>query len=308
MTWVAWRLQRTETLIAAALLAALAILLVPTGIQIASAFDSDHLSQCLTPDSFTCAQAVRSFESRFGALQNLADWFTLVPGILGALLAAPFVLDLEQGTHRLAWTQSVTRRRWLLTKLGLAVAAALLATVALIVLLTWWRAPFVRLDGRMDNSVYDAEGVVPIGYALFALGLAAAIGALWRRAVPALVISVVGYFAARIFVDGWLRQRLVTPLHATWRFAKNTPASLNHAWVLNEGPAGTGGKILSKVAAIPCPPGTPGCKAHLPAYMSATYIPPSRFWDLQLLELAVFGGIALLLLLFAAWWTHERAA
>jgi hypothetical protein len=308
MTWVAWRLQRTETLIAAALLAALALLLVPTGIQIASAFDSEHLSRCITPDSFACAEAVHSFESRFGALQSLADWFTLVPGILGALLAAPFVLDLEQGTHRLAWTQSVTRRRWLLTKLGLAVLAAVAAAGVLIVLLTWWRAPFVRLDGRMDNSVYDAEGVVPIGYTLFALGLAAAIGALCRRAVPALVLSVVGYFAARIFMDGWLRQRLVTPLHATWAFAKNTPVSLRHAWVLNEGPAGSGGKILSKIVAIPCRPGTPGCNAHLPGYISATYIPPSRFWDLQLLELAVFGGVALVLLAFAALWTHERAA
>jgi hypothetical protein len=308
MTWVAWRLQRTETLVAAALLAALALLLVPTGIQIASAFDSAHLSRCVTPNSFTCAEAVRSFESRFGALQNLANWFTLLPGIVGALLAAPFVLDLEQGTHRLAWTQSITRRRWLATKLGLAVLAALAVATCLIVLLTWWRAPFVRLDGRMDNSVYDGEGVVPIGYTLFALGLAAAVGALWRRAVPALVVSVVGYFAARIFVDGWLRQRLVTPLHATWKFAKDTPASLRHAWVLNEGPLGHGGKALSKVVAIPCRPGTPGCNAHLPTYMTATYIPPGRFWDLQLLELALFGGVALVLLAFAAWWTHERAA
>jgi hypothetical protein len=308
MTWVAWRLQRTETLIAAALLAALALLLVPTGIQIASTFDSDHLSSCLTPHSFTCAQAVRSFEARFGTLQNLADLFTLVPGILGALLAAPFVLDLEQGTHRLAWTQGVTRRRWLVTKLGLLLLAAVLAAGALTVMLTWWRAPFVRLDGRMDNSVYDAEGVVPIGYALFALGLAAAIGAVWRRAVPALIVSIVGYFAARIFMDGWLRQRLVTPMQATWRFAQNTPATLRHAWVLNEGPVGQSGRIVSKEIAIPCRPGSPGCAAHLPSHIGAVYIPADRFWDLQLLEFAVLAGIALVLIAFAAWWTHERAA
>src|SRR6201999_1065624 len=110
------------------------------------------------------AQATHSFEARFGSIEGLTDWFTLVPGIIGALLAAPFVLDLEQGTYRFAWTQSVTRRRWLATKLGLAVLAALVAAVALIVLVTWWRAPLVRIEGRMENSVYDSEGVVAIGY------------------------------------------------------------------------------------------------------------------------------------------------
>lgn len=32
--------------------------------------------------------------------------------VFGILLAAPFVLELEQGTYRLVWTQSITRTRW----------------------------------------------------------------------------------------------------------------------------------------------------------------------------------------------------
>ena len=35
------------------------------------------------------------------------------------LLAAPFVIELDSGTYRLYWTQSITRRRWIVTKLGL---------------------------------------------------------------------------------------------------------------------------------------------------------------------------------------------
>ena len=66
------------------------------------------------------------FAQRFQSLLDLANWFTLVPGLIGVLLAAPFILDLEHGTYRLAWTQSITRRRWLLGKLGLPVVAALL--------------------------------------------------------------------------------------------------------------------------------------------------------------------------------------
>ena len=47
MIWVAWRQQRTETLIAAAVLALLAVLLIPTGIEMASRYDHDGLSVSL---------------------------------------------------------------------------------------------------------------------------------------------------------------------------------------------------------------------------------------------------------------------
>ncbi len=42
--------------------------------------------------------------------------------------------------------------------------------------------------------------------------------------------------------------------------------------------------------------------------MHAVYEPASRFWLLQGIETALFGGIALVLILFAAWWTHQRTA
>ena len=47
MIWVAWRQQRTETLIAAAILALLAALLIPTGHLDVSAYHNDGLASCL---------------------------------------------------------------------------------------------------------------------------------------------------------------------------------------------------------------------------------------------------------------------
>src|SRR5689334_19718688 len=120
MTWLSWRQQRTEALIAAALLALLAVLLIPTGIQAASAYHHDGLASCLGNNpSAACGNAVESFTSRFESLRHVTDWFTLIPGLVGVLLAAPFILDLEHGTYRLAWTQSITRRRWIAGKLGI---------------------------------------------------------------------------------------------------------------------------------------------------------------------------------------------
>ena len=212
MTWVSWRLQRTETMIALAILGLLAALLIPTGITMANAYHHDGLNSRLALNvGPTCAQRIGDFQSRFQALNVLANWFTLVPGVIGVLLAAPFILDLEHGTYRLAWTQSITRRRWLLGKLALPILVAILAGGALTVLFTWWRAPQVNLNGRLDIGIYDTQGIVVVGYTLFALALALALGAVWRRSAISLTVAFVGYFAMRVFVDYWLRDRLVSP-------------------------------------------------------------------------------------------------
>ncbi len=317
MIWLGWRQQRTETLIAAGFLVLLAAVLVPTGIEMASAYHDDGLAACVaTAPSFSCSAAVQSFTSRFEPLSNLISWLTLVPGLFGVLLATPLVLELEKGTHRLAWTQSITRRRWIAGKLGLAVGAALLAALALTLLETWWHTPFVHLQGRMETSAFDSEGTVVFGYTLFALGLAAAVGVVWRRAVPGLVIGFAGYFAARIFVDTWLRQRLLSPLSATWAAAGRQPAALAHAWVLSQYPSDRlGQRVGPQLGACVqlVGPGKrlvdPSCLArHGGGYTHAVYQPASHFWPLQGIETGLFAGTALLLLAFAAWWTHARAA
>lgn len=323
MIWVSWRQQRTETLIAGAVLVLVAALLIPTGLEMASAYHHDGLSACLgASPSSVCDQTIQSFGERFRHVGNLLAWFTLVPGMVGVLLAAPFVLDLENGTYRLAWTQSITRRRWITTKLAIALGAALLTVAGLTLLTVWWHGPLDRLQGRMDNSVYDSEGTVPFGYVLLALGLALAVGAVWRRAVPVLVVAFIGYLASRIFVDSWLRQRLVSPLKATWPAGPQgrapDPAALKHAWVITESPSDK----LGHPRLFSLKPGScleqlgsqgkhiaPNCPTpNLDAYMHAVYQPASRFWLLQGIETSLFAGTGLVLILFAAWWTHQRAA
>ena len=308
MTWVSWRLQRTETMIALAILGLLAALLIPTGITMANAYHQDGLSSCLALNvGPTCAQRIGDFQSRFQALNVLANWFTLVPGVIGVLLAAPFILDLEQGTYRLAWTQSITRRRWLLGKLGLPILAATLAGVALIVLFTWWRAPQVNLNGRLDIGIYDTQGIVVVGYTLFALALALALGAVWRRSAVSLTVAFVGYFAMRVFVDYWLRDRLVSPVTATWKGGPQ-PHFLYHAFIISENATirghhiSAGGGLLGGHSQLAAPGLGAGSTFH------AVYEPASNFWALQLTETGLFAGLAALLILFAAWWTYERVA
>ena len=307
MSRVAWRLQRTETAVVVGILALVAALLIPTGIQMANAYHSDGLNACRALNiGPPCAARIGQFQSRFQALTVLANWFTLVPGLIGVLLAAPFILDLEHGTYRLAWTQGITRRRWLAGKVGILVLTAVVASGALALLMAWWRSPQADLNGRLDTGVYDTAGIVVVGYALFALGLALVLGALWRRSAASLTVAFVGYFAMRIFVDYWLRNRLVSPLQGSWRGLRQ-PQFLYHAQIMSEsGGSGKGGFKSGGPLGGHAQMAVPGNASH--TLFHAVYQPASHFWSLQLSETALFTGLAALLIAFAAWWTHERIA
>lgn len=317
MIWVGWREQRTETIIAAGILVAVALVLLPTGLHMASAYHDEGLAACVRAHpAAACGDAVSSFVARFQRTSSLLAWLSLLPGLIGVLLAAPFVFQFENGTYRLDWTQSITPRRWIAVKLGLAVAGALAASLALTVLVTWWRSPLVHLQGRMDNSVFDSEGTVVVGYTLFALGLALALGVIWRRAVPAVLVAFGAYVGARVFVDTWLRQRLTPPLETTWKLsgrdlAGAEPSAFKHAWVISGWPSDAAGhRVMPHFGAcLSAPKGATACLVeHGPAYMHAVYEPATRFWHMQAVETGLFGVAALVLIAFAAWWARRHAA
>jgi hypothetical protein len=298
--WLSWRLQRTETLVALGVFALLAAFLVPTGLNMADAFHHYGLGSCLSVTASShCQNGIGAFRTRFQSLSDTATWFTLLPGVLGVLLAAPFVSDLEHGTYRLGWTQSITRGRWLLGRLGLPIVTALLASGGLIALFTWWRSPMAHIDGRIENGIYDTTGTVMIGYTLFALGLALALGAVWRRTAASLTVAFVGYFAARILVDYKVREHLVAPVHATWK-GGNQPASFENAHVLSLVAIVHGHRVIDGGGFF-----GGGVKFAAPglgrAVFRGVYQPVSNFWPLQLTETALFVGMSVLLIAFAAW-------
>lgn len=311
MIWLGWRQQRIETLITAAILAALAVAFVPTGIHLADLFAQEHLARCINSQSDACRFAVISFGNDAGILRSLLDggWFNLIPGLIGVALAAPTLLDLENGTTRLAWTQSVTRSRWIVSKLGLAAGTVLVAAAAYSLLFTWYQRPIDRIYGHWDK--FDFEWIVPLGYALFAFGLALAVGVLLRRSAAAMVVAFGAYVAARLFVQSWVRQRLVTPFSATFGLRSAGP-NLNRAWIVSEGPSDRAGhffhgdSLVFQTCARLGPKGgkglDPACMArHGAGFTHVLYQPASRFSEIQGLEFALFAGVALVLIAFAAW-------
>jgi len=310
--WLAWRQQRTETVIAALLLLLAAVVLVPTGLHMASVYDHDGIAACLAHPTDSCDQTLGLFTSRWDSLANLVAWFNLLPGLVGVLFAAPLVLELEHGTHRLAWTQSVTRDRWLAIRVALIACATVLAMLVFTFAMTWWRAPLDRVGGRMQDG-FDFEGIVPIAYGLFAAAVVLAVGVVLRRTAAAVGLALVVYVALRIGIEGWARPHYRAPIHETTTGSRLP--DLHGAWVITEtrGLRLPHGSTIDPAVASSCANGKVIDRACLAShgiveYATAVYHPASRFWLFQGMETAIFLGLALALGAFAVVWIRRRVS
>jgi hypothetical protein len=110
--------------------------------------------------------------------------FYAVPAIIGMFWGAPLIArELEAGTFRVAWTQSVTRARWLAVKLGLAGLASMAAAGLVSLMVTWWSSRVDPLDpfgmNRLQPAMFGTRGIAPIGYAAFAFVLGVTAMVVW---------------------------------------------------------------------------------------------------------------------------------
>lgn len=314
MIWLGWRQQRMEAVIAALLLALLAAFLIPTGLNLAGAYEDGGLAACIGQTSPRCRTLLDAFEMRFEGVTGLFAWLQLAPGVIGALLAAPIVLELEQRTFRLSWTQSVTRRHWLAVKLGLVALSALVAAALLTAMLTWWRQPLDDLHGRMSENTFSVEGIVPYAYMLFAAALALALGVVLRRVAAAIGLTVILFLFIRLSFVDWVRPHFQDPLVKIWQGGPGR-LGLENAWVLSAGPVDRSGNRVAVELMDKCAPSSPAqeaaaeaCLQRLGVVSRAVYHPADRFWTFQWIEAAIFVGAAAALTGFAAWWIVKRVS
>jgi hypothetical protein len=210
MTWVAWRQFRTQALVTAGLLLAFAAVLIPTGLHLHDIYNSVGGSHCAPHEG---CSAVAGHDKVLATLIPVA--LLAIPAVLGMFWGAPLIArELETGTYRLAWTQSVTRRRWLLTRIAIVGLAALLVSGLASWLVTWWFVPLDHLNmDRFEMGVFSERAIVSIGYAGFAFALGVAAGALARRTVPAMLATLFGFIAVRVVFTLWIRQHLLPAKH-----------------------------------------------------------------------------------------------
>ncbi|HWE67589.1 MAG TPA: hypothetical protein VG298_13200 [Acidimicrobiales bacterium] len=207
MIWLTWKQFRVQAAVVGGLLLAIAIVVIVTGLHVHDLYRScKAVSDCGSSQFTNTDQKLQVV---------LVVVLTIAPALIGAFWGAPLIArELETGTYRLGWTQSVTRRRWLAVKLGV-VGLASVATVGLMSLMvTWWFSPIDTVNAERLTATFDVRDIVPLGYAAFAFALGVTLGILIRKTVPSMAATLAAFAAVRLVVHEWVRPHLLPSSHA----------------------------------------------------------------------------------------------
>ncbi len=356
MIWLTWRQFRAQAITAAAALVAFAIVLAVSGPNMASRYASSGITGC---HGGSCAGLASHFlillTSGSAAARRSQPYVILyflsvlviltAPAIIGIFWGAPLIArELETGTCRLAWNQSVTRTRWLTVKLTLTGVAAMAVTEALSLMQAWWAAPIgkavglggsasIMSEGRFGYFVFPTHGITPLGYAAFGFALGVTAGLLIRRAIPAMAVTLVIFAVVQFATPLLIRPHLIPPNRTIATIAaaqanvvpaggSTITVTATHvpgqpgAWITSSGAVNAAGQPVTAPAA--CASALPhtlsgggsanwdNCLASHGIRMAVSYQSVSHYWPLQLTETALFLALALALAGFCFWQLGRR--
>jgi hypothetical protein len=334
---------RAQAATAAAALAVVAVILAATSPHLSGIYDSSGIAACQAHGN--CAPLATSFENKLGGFYTVF-YFTgigillLAPAIIGTFWAAPLLTrEFEAGTFQLAWTQSVTRTRWLAAKLGVGALAAMATAGLFSLLLTWWSGPidtagpFAKSNSitflRLGFVLFPTRGITPLGYAAFAFALGVTAGGLIRRTVPAMAATLAAFLFIQIAWPIWVRPHLIPPAQ---KFVALTAANIPDAgqavgpggstiivpslpsmtgdWIISTRNIDPAGRPFNVNTVKACQENiTQACTNILSSFHPRAviaYQPASRFWALQWYETGIFLAAALVLTGFCFWWIRRR--
>ncbi|HEY1827499.1 MAG TPA: hypothetical protein VGF87_05730 [Acidimicrobiales bacterium] len=231
MIWLTWRQFRVQAAVIGTALVFVAVVLIATGPHLVNLYNQ-YLSQCALLHS--CGNEPDPVTSAYVPIQvALAGILLVMPALIGSFWGAPLIArELETGTYRLGWTQSITRANWLWAKIAIVGLASALVGGLLTLMGTWWFTPIERANADQFNPVFfSLHGLVPVGYALFGFALGLTLGVLIRRILPAMASTLLGFAVIRIIVTVWVRPSLLPAKTETLRLtaanASNVGVSLS---------------------------------------------------------------------------------
>jgi hypothetical protein len=313
---------RIQAAIALGAIVVVAIVLVITGPHLINLYDTTVVPCSAHND---CAAAGTALTDTDGPLQVFLTFLLLVvPVLIGMFWGAPLLArEYESGTYRLAWTQGVTRTRWLAVKLGLGALVSIVVSGLLSLMVTWWWSPLNAVGANpFDPVSFGTRDLTPVGYAAFAFVLGTCAGLLMRRTVPAMVTALAGFAAVRYVMNSWVRPHLMTPLRKVIAINPSSPLNMGETPAGFQVSATTRGvlpgdwvysnQIVDKAGHAPttaflnhaCPLAHASaqvnyatCATNLAArfHELVIYQPQSRFWTFQWYETAIFLGLTAVL-------------
>ena len=349
MNWFVLRQHRKQFLAFGILLAAFAILLIPTGVHYWNTYQHalSTCSQFATPADphGTCdtLDFGTLFPSNFDGLIKLAAILGTfgLPILAGLFIGSPLIArEYEEGTDKLAWTQSVSRRKWLTTKLLWALGFALAYGVLLAILATWWsRTPNTLMQNRFVQGHFETQGLMPTVYSLFFTAVGFMTGAWFRKTLLAFAITFGVFVVCMTSFAQWIRPHYyMTPVTVT---APMGPGNIDKKlpsgsiWITSQTIVDKNGKVYDSFDINTMPP---QCQTLLREARSgegkdirisanshgadpiddclnkagyrqvAKYQPAYRYWDFQRIEAGIYLGMTALAVGATYWLVLKRDA
>jgi hypothetical protein len=301
--WLTWRQHRAALVSGLTVAIAIGTAAAIAGLPMHRAFEALDLPAIHAGTAQAAAQ-LSLFTHDYWSLGNL-PWRFLVflPALVGVFVGAPLLSrELESGTFRLAWTQSVGTVRWLLSRVALLSIAVAIPSLLLGGVLYWFFAPWAALGGR--GEAFATIGTVFAARCLFSLYLGVALGALMRRVVPAMAATAGVWALAEVIVTFWLRLRYLPPL--TIRVASDKLTDTNtymSQWWTDAAGRRLSGAQYDALAQRLAQKGTAVEHWLLTHHYSmwASVQPDSRFWTFQAIETGLWLGLSALLLGVTLW-------
>jgi ABC-type transport system involved in multi-copper enzyme maturation permease subunit len=280
MIWLTWRQFRASAIVATVTVAVIAVGLATTHPGGSGYLSHDHL------------------------LKFFSTLLVGVPALIGAFWGAPLIAtELESGTYRLVWTQSVTRAQWLAVKLAVIGLASVAIAGLLSLVLGIWSSSTVDQD-RFGSAMFAQRGIAPIGYAAFGLALGVTMGLLIRRTLPAMATTLVAFLAVRIIVQSFVRPHFATAIKLVGALSAENGAPLQArpgTWVVSDNVFDSAGHLVNNIR---CGPDARACMSQY--HQILTYQPASRYWAFQTYETAIFIVLALILIGLCFRWIRTR--
>ena len=342
MNWFVLRQHRKQFMMFGILLLAIAAFVIPTGVHywhsyqhaLASAQNCSAASVCGTVESQVfgsgASQVVRNMVFAVGLF---------APLLVGLFLGSPLIArEYNEGTAQLAWAQSVSRRKWLTTKLLWALGFALLYGVVITLLTTWWsRTSNVVYQNRFNPGVFDVQGLMPVADSIFFTAVGFTMGAWFRKTVVALGITIGAFVVMQIVFPNFIRLHYMTPVSATSAIGMSKGGetlSVGSRWFIAQDVVDKHGTVQnffgppdwpaecqklaqdiqvsndSAVAKVKAQGGDPvdACLNQYGYKQLDKYQPSYRYWDFQRIEAGIYLGMTAVAVGATYWLVLKRDA